>query len=415
MGIFSELYETRSSAQSITTSASIDEWNTFFSAGSGSFNSNKAMKITAVYSAVSFLADQFSSLPLHINKKNGQPSTSKVAALFANKLNDNYLSESQFRRAMAISVLLNGRAFAEIQRNKDGQIVAVIPINFEAVTPVMRGGVLQYDVHMAGRTSTLSAREIIDLNPNPATDGVSHYNPIEANASTLALAHAVENFTKQSFENGGVPPLQLVTAANVEASPEAQERAEKQVQRKLNEVRSRTAQSIRSNTNKNILKLPSGYELKSIGLDHTKLQLLELRQWLTVEICRIWRLPKIYLNESDGGTFSNVEHQAASLIKNTLLPQLIAPFEAEMNMKLASGGEYFRMNLNGFVRGDFKTQMDALKSATSAGIYSINESREYIGLPPIDGGDVHVIQSAMTKLSMVGQNFTKEEEISDEQ
>jgi HK97 family phage portal protein len=154
---------------------------------------------------------------------------------------------------------------------------------------------------------------------------------------------------------------------------------------------------------RNILPLPQGYELKKIGFDPASLQLLELKRWQVEETARIWRLPKFFVGLTDGGTLANVEHQSQSLIRNTLMPMLIAPFESELTAKCGKRNAFVKVNLNAFVRGSFREQMEGLRTAIHGAIYTPDEARAYLDLGPVDGGDKLFINSASVPIDMAGQ------------
>ena len=409
-GIFGQ--ESRSNtqidAQSVTISStsSGSEWKAFFGIDDvevGEITPQKAMEITSVYSAVNFIADQFASLPCHVYRNLPKGAGTEKAeadplhAMMSGVVNDNFLTSFQWRKAMAISVLLNGRAYSHIERDGAGRERNLRPLEFDKIEPRLRGGRLEYvETRLDGSKAVHPAADIIDLNPNPKMDGVSHYNPVYQNRHTLKLMLAAEKFTANTFNNGGVPPLQLVST--VASSPQATERAGNKV---FDALKNAVAMK------RNVLPLPDGYELKPIGLDPAKLQLLDLRRWMVSETARIFRLPKFFLNDTDGGTLANVESQASSLVKNTLTPMLIAPFEGEMSAKCGKRNTYVRLNLNAFVRGAFRDQLEGLRTAVHGSIFTPNEARGYMELPPVEEGDKLMIQGATIALEDAGKHLNQ--------
>lgn len=390
----------------ISSTSTASEWKAFFGLDGieiGEITADKAMEITSVYSAVNFIADQFASLPCHVfrnlpkgagtEKAEGDP----LHAMMTGTVNDNFRTSFEWRKAMAISVLLNGRAYSHIERDGLGREKNFRELVFKDVTPRLTNGRLEYAVKRPGKPDDIiPAADMIDINPNPMMDGVSHYNPVYQNRETLALILAAQKFSATTFANNGVPPLQLVST--VASSPAAQERAGDTVHEALKNAAA---------AKKNILPLPQGYELKPIGFDPAKMQLLEFRKWSVGEVARILRLPKFFLSDTDGGTLANVEHQSQSLVKNTLTPMLIAPFEGQMTAKCGKRNTFVKLNLNGFLRGDFKTQMEGLQSAVNAGIMLVNEARELLELPARAEGDKLFIQGAMVPMEDAGKNLTE--------
>lgn len=384
----------------------MSEWKAFFGLDGieiGEVTAEKAMEVTSVYSAVMFIADQFASLPCHVYRtvpKGGgtvKAENDPLHAMMTGVVNDNFRTSFEWRKAMAISVLLNGRAYSHIERDALDREKNFRELIFANVTPRLKNGRLEYVHKVPGKPDEIiPAKDMIDINPNPMMDGVSHYNPVYQNRETLALILAAQKFSATTFANNGVPPLQLVSS--VAASPGAQERAGNKV---FEALRNAAAQK------KNILPLPEGYELKPIGFDPAKLQLLEFRKWSVGEVARILRLPKFFLSDTDGGTLANVEHQSQSLVKNTLTPMLIAPFEGQMTAKCGKRNTFVKLNLNGFLRGDFKTQMEGLQSAVNAGIMTANEARELLELKADPEGDRLIVNGTMVPIGDAGKHLNQ--------
>ena len=62
------------------------------------------------------------------------------------------------------------------------------------------------------------------------------------------------------------------------------------------------------------------------------------------------------------------------------------------------------LDLDGLMRMDTKTQMEALKIGVDAGIIAPNEGRKQVNLPPLDGGDTVYMQQQDFPLDQVRQN-----------
>lgn len=148
------------------------------------------------------------------------------------------------------------------------------------------------------------------------------------------------------------------------------------------------------------LVLPTGMEVKSIGADAEKSQLVELKQFCVVEVARIYSLPPTFLQDLSNGTFSNTEQQDLHVSKHTI-KRWAEAFEQELNLKLFGRGErkYFvELNLDGLLRGDFPTRMAGYAAAIQNAILAPNEARALESRPAMDGGDALLIQGATVPL-----------------
>ena len=78
-----------------------------------------------------------------------------------------------------------------------------------------------------------------------------------------------------------------------------------------------------------------------------------------------------------------------------------------MTAKCGKRNTFVKLNLNGFLRGDFKTQMEGLQSAMNAGIMLVNEARELLELPARAEGDKLFIQGAMVPMEDAGKHLNE--------
>ena len=122
------------------------------------------------------------------------------------------------------------------------------------------------------------------------------------------------------------------------------------------------------------------------------------------EICRVYRTPPAFVQDLTRATFTNAEQQDLHFTKHTILPWLRAD-EQEMNLKLFGGGEkaFAEYNVDGLLRGDFKTRMDGYGRAIQSGVLKPNEAREFENLPPAEGGDKLLVQVNMTSIEKLDE------------
>jgi phage portal protein BeeE len=77
------------------------------------------------------------------------------------------------------------------------------------------------------------------------------------------------------------------------------------------------------------------------------------------------------------GTFANVEQQDLHLVKH-LIGQWAKAFEDEANLKLfgrGKSGRYVEHNLDGLMRGDFKSRIEGIARAIQTAQLTPNEAR----------------------------------------
>lgn len=143
------------------------------------------------------------------------------------------------------------------------------------------------------------------------------------------------------------------------------------------------------------MALPMGHEMKTIGFNPNEMQLIELQRFSIEQVARIYSLPPVFLQDLTHGTFSNTEQQDLQFVKHTL-KRWIEQVEQEMNLKLFPRGskQYVEFNVDGLLRGDFKTRMEAHATSIQNAIRTPNEVRTIENMAPHDGGESLMVQGA---------------------
>jgi HK97 family phage portal protein len=117
-------------------------------------------------------------------------------------------------------------------------------------------------------------------------------------------------------------------------------------------------------------------------------QLVDGRRFQMQEIARIYQLPPVFLQDLTDATFSNSEQQDLHFVKHTL-GQWIKRWEQQLNLKLfgpRTRSRFVEFNVDGLLRGDFKTRMDGYATAIQNAILEPDEVRGMENRPA-KGGD----------------------------
>ena len=78
-------------------------------------------------------------------------------------------------------------------------------------------------------------------------------------------------------------------------------------------------------TNANrIAILDSGITYQDLTMSQADAQFIETQKLNTTDIARIYNVPPHMIGDLEHATFSNIEHQAISFVKNTLQPLLVS-------------------------------------------------------------------------------------------
>lgn len=365
------------------------EWR---SAAGVPVDANVAMSVPAIWCAVTFLAGSIAALPikLHRRSQNGteQIERSSLAKLLAGTVNDGFLTSFNWRRDMMTSALLTGRGMTFIEKAGAGAGDAMYlwPLAKAKTTVRRKAGRLQYVYRdtTAAKVEVYEAGEVLDIKMLGGLDGIDAFNPVDVLKDTIGLGVALRVYASRFFLNGGVPALAMEGPA---ASPQAIARAKED-----------TGETVKQATRdeSNIVYLPSGHKLTPIGINPDKSQLLESQRYVVEECSRIYNLPPAFLHNLVNATFANVEQQDLNFVKHCLV-QWVEQWEQDLNAKLfgVTKGRYIEFDLNGLLRGDFLSRMQAYAAGIQNAVLKPNEARRRENLPDVPGGDVLMVNTAI--------------------
>lgn len=358
-----------------------------------------ALGCPPVWCAVNFISGTFAALPAPVYKRtnDGRDKDDKhpVYWLLHDWVNDDYLTSFAWRKLSMQNVLLHGRSFTFIEGKKRGKITNLWPLDPHNVTVERVNGRRQYRYRDGSKEFVYSVDEIIDVPFMMQADNLSSFDPISTLKRSLQLTIALERYASRAFQRGGVPPLALQMPPG--SSSESHNRAAADIQRSI---------EAGAGERKLILPMPDGHRLDKIAFNAQENQLTEARKHQLREVARMYGLPPVFLQDLEFGTFSNTEQQDLILVKHTL-SQWLKCWEQELNAKLfgARSKSFVEFNVDGLLRGDFKTRMEGLSKGIQNSLLTPNEGRDLLNRPRSTQPDADVlhIQGATVPLGKQAQ------------
>ena len=417
MGLLSGIFRSRDKPQNKTAGSSYS----FFFGGSTSgkaVTERTSMQMTAVYSCVRILAEAVAGLPLNLYRylPDGGKEKSFDHPLYR-LLHDEpnpEMSSFVFRETLMTHLLLWGNAYAQIIRNGKGEIIALYPLmpNKMTVDRDDNGRLYYRYSHSSDESPTMSGSNVI-LKPSDVLhipglgfDGLVGYSPIAMAKNAIGMAIACEEYGAKFFANGAAPGGVLEHPGTIKDPARVRESWQ-------------TTFGGSGNSNK-IAVLEEGMKYTPIGISPEQAQFLETRKFQINEIARIFRVPPHMVGDLEKSSFSNIEQQSLEFVKYTLDPWVIRWEQSIMRTLLSADekAQYFvKFNLEGLLRGDYASRMSGYATARQNGWMSANDIRELENLdriPADEGGDLYLINGAMTKLQDAGiyadTAFVKEKE-----
>lgn len=352
----------------------------------------QALGVPAVWAAVNFIAGTMAGLPLHVyDKRAGKKERVKASAatpvvgVLHDTVNDG-LTSFQWRFDMFQDVLTIGRSVTYIERDDRGRVVNLFPL----ISPIVRrlaNGRKEYEVRSDGRTVRYDESDVIDMTFMLKGDRLQHRSPLMQCATAIGKAVAAAEYGAKLFKNGGLPAFTLQGPFG----------SEKSAARAADQIADATKDAARKGGQ--VLAIPVGHKLEPLGGDPEKMQMVESQRFAVEEIARIYSLPPTFLQDLSRATFSNSEQQDLHLVKHTM-KRWVEQLEAELNLKLfgRNSNRIAEFNLDGLLRGDYKTRMEGNSVAIQTGQLTPNEARGLDNREPLPGGDQLFIQGATVPL-----------------
>ena len=376
-----------------------------------------AMQIATVYACVRLLAESVAQLPLHLYKvtePDGQEKANDhpLYKILYREPNPEMTSFSYWEAVMT-HLLLWGNSYSQIVRDGKNTVLGLYPLLPENVEIDRTDkGELYYIYHaytneVPGETNKdiIFRRDEILHIPGLSFNGLVGFSPIAMMKNSLGTTMAVEKYGSSFFKNGA-QPAGVLQHPNLLKDPE-------KVRRQWNE-----AYGGAGNAHK-VAVLEEGMTYKPISLPPEDSQFLSTREFGVEEICRIFRVPPHMVQDLKRATFSNIEHQSIDFVVHTLDPWLVRIEKAIVKDLLVEDekDQFFpKFNVDGLLRGDYKSRMDGYSIGISTGIISPNEARRKENMPPLseeDGGDFHIVNGTFIKLKDVGQQYGVQENTQD--
>ena len=347
-----------------------------------------ALRVPAVNAAVNFLSRTLAALPLHaFARKEGSAERENGAVEKVLRNPTPEMDGFKARQYFWQNVFTGGRGLAWIER-KESVPLYVWPLN-PAKTSIRRQGLSTVYVHDG---KVYRAEDVIDIAYMLREDQLGHRGPITLASKAIQLALAMNDYASTFFAGGGVPPLSM--SGPLASGNDALKRTTGDVERSIQFAR----------VNKSpILPIPAGYELKPVGIDPAKGQMVEARLFQIQEIARVWQLPPAFLQDLSKGTFANVEQQDLHLVKH-LIGQWAKAFEAQASLKIygrdKADDSFVEHNLDGLMRGDLKSRIEALGRGIQTSQITPNEARRLDNRPkhPNPMADELLVQGATVVL-----------------
>lgn len=388
----------------LTTESFWQEW--FGTSTSGkSVTVDGAIRLSTVWACVRLLSESVSTLPMKLYRR--MPDGSRQAAkdhplyrVLCRSPNAE-MTPQRFMLMVVASICLRGNAFIE-KKMVGSRIVALNPLLPQCMTVKrLESGRLKYTYTENGTEREIPEKSLMHIR-GFGLDGVCGMLPVTAGRDVIGAAMSAEEAAAKVFANGlQASGFLTVEGGAAQGAGTLTPKQREQLRKALD------AFSSSKNAGKTMV-LEAGLKYQGITMNPEDAQMLETRAFNVEEICRWFRVPPFMVGHMDkqSSWAASVEAQNLHFLTNSLRP-LLVNIEQEITRCLigdADADEYFaEFSVEGLLRADSAGRGAWYNTALMNGWMSRNEVRRLENMPPVPGGDIFTVQSAMVALESLGQ------------
>ena len=283
----------------------------------------------------------------------------------------------------------NGRA--EIDRDRDGKIVALLPLHPARTKSETRedGSLWHIIDNMDGTHTELPDRNVFHVQ-GLSEDGSCGISVLGKARQSLGLAVSAEDYGLRFFDNNARPSILLKHPSKL--TPEA----------KAN-LKASWATAFGGKKRHGTAVIEEGMDVTVLGMPNEDAQFLQTRQFQIIEIARWFNIPPHKLRDLERATFSNIVEQSLEFVGDTILPWAV-DWEQEANRKLFredDRGRFFaEFMLDALLRADPKSRNEAYEIQRRNGVLNADTWRARENMNPIGGpeGEMYIVAANMVNV-----------------
>ena len=355
------------------------------------------------FTCLKTLSEALGKMPVYLMSENKERITDHETARFLSVSPNSIYTPIQFFTYMEFCRNHFGNAYAYVER-LNGKITGIYPLGPRMVqiwvnnTDVFtkRKYTYYYTDERSGKAFWLDPEDVLHVK-SWVTDrsGLAGKSVREILATNMAGSKASQAFLNDLYQKGLTANAVVKYVGDL--SREQQRVMLKQIDKQARDEGRR------------LITLPVGYDIQTLDLKLTDSQFYELKKYNSLQVAAAFGIQPNQLNDYSKSSYANSAAQSLAFYVNTLLYN-ITLYEQEFNRKLLTTREQvqglgFKFNVWTILRGDPTQQADVLQKMVSSAIYSPNEARNKLDMPPTTGGDVHIVNGSYVKLEDVGRAY----------
>ncbi len=301
---------------------------------------------------------------------------------------NHYQNRIQFLEQWVTSKLIHGNTYVLKERDnrggeKRGVVVALYILDPTRVRPLVApDGSVYYqlgDDNLAGlKAVTVPASEIIhDIN-SPLYHPLCGISPISACALAAASGLNIQEQSAKFFGNGSKPSGILTAVGEIS-------------QADVDRVKTEWETKYSGNNAGRVAVLGSGLTYAGMTVKATDAQLIEQLKYTGEQICSAFHVPGFMVGVGPEPLNNNLESRAQqyySQCLQILIESIELLLDEGLGLTDITGKTYgTELDLEGLLRMDTASRIDASVKAIAGGLFATNEARASFDKKPVKGGD----------------------------
>lgn len=397
MTIFGRVYSWFGSIGATTQSRGLQDTRplTVVHSNSPDVGVDGALQISSVWACIELLADNIASLPIFVYMvKNGLRELARDTDLWRllhTSPNSRHTS-MEFWQFMVMNYMLRGNAYARLERNGRGEVIAMWPLSSDQVqVKVLDDGSLVYEYSVNSTVIVYAEKNILHFRDKG--NGIIGMSRLDYMRSSLSVAINAQNTTNNTYEKENRRPMVFMI--------------DKTLKSEQREAIRKNFKGLTESGDDDLLILEAGAKVEALSMTPAEVQLLETRKFSVEDISRWFGIPSVLINDlANRVPYGNNDDLIQIFYKFKLRPMLVG-FEQAMTKRVLTPEQRAKMSLefsiDAILRGSLKDRVEIYSKQLQNGMKTRNEIRQLENDPPEVGADKLTAQVNLVPLDMLGK------------
>lgn len=354
-----------------------------------------ALQISTVWGCIDRRATTLASLPFFAyESKNGQRTLARNSRLYdlLHESPNSRMTPFEFWRAMVMNHDLRGNAYARIDRDANGEALAMWPMPADQVeVMVLPDGAMVYKYTYDQDVAIFAAANVLHIkNLGNGTTGLAKLEFMRPATDEAAKS---QNAASKLFGAGG-KPTGVLMVDNV---------LSKEQRDKIKE----SFKGLAEGTTGRLMVLEANMKYQQLSLSPEDQELLNTRKFSVEEICRWFDVPPVLVHHSNVTAWGTGIFEIKDGFYTLSVAPLCKNIEQAVRKRVMTSRQRASMtcefSMDAMLRASIKDRFEIYAKAVQNGLKTRNEARQLENDPPVTGGDELTVQSNLIPIALLGK------------